>query len=104
MKIPCRPRHRSIFVVSKYIVNIDAVFCCCAARGDLKLKNYIYYSREKTNESWLLNKYFYSVFSIFLLAGNVVVERGAILENLKFYGSDDSLLADVGNGAIQSTE
>ena len=32
------------------------------------------------------------------------MERGVILENLKFYDSKDNLVADVGNGVIQKTE
>ena len=40
---------------------------------------------------------------IFFIVGDIIVENGDILENLKFYDNTGNLLVDAGNGAIQQS-
>ena len=37
------------------------------------------------------------------VSGNVIVESGSIVENLKFFDSNNNLLAHAGNDAVQQT-
>ena len=43
-----------------------------------------------------------NIFTSFIV-GDIIVENGDILENLKFYDNNGNLLVDAGNGAIKQS-